>query len=90
MSKNIGLLLLAALAFAFVSGLVLGKNIFSSMGVGYVVGSALGAVGIAIIISLIPAGFFWLVKRKRMPYLDITIWVLWALVSVLSLVGNLK
>jgi hypothetical protein len=89
MSKNISLLLLSALAFAVVSALALGVNISGSAGIGYLVGSALTTVGIAIIVSLIPAGIYWLIKRKRMPGLNITIWVLWVLIAVLSLVGNL-
>lgn len=89
MSKNIGLIILAALVFAVVSALALGINIFGPAGIGYVIGSALGTVGIAIVISLIPAGMYWLLKRKRMPGLNITIWVLWCLIAALSLVGNL-
>lgn len=89
MSKNIGLLIVAALAFAVVSALVLGVNISGFAGIGYIVGSALAAVGIAIVIALIPAGIYWVIKRKRMPGLATTIWVLWGSVAVLSLIGNL-
>ena len=89
MSKNIGLLLVSALVFAMISALILGVNISGSAGVGYVIGSALAAVGVAIIISLIPAGIYWLIKRKRMPGLNITIWILWGSIAILSLIGNL-
>ncbi len=89
MSKNIIFLLVAAIVVATISAVILGLNIFSVAGAGYVVGTAVGAVGIAIILTFVPAGTYWLFKRKRMPGFNITIWILWGLIAVLSLIGNL-
>ena len=89
MSKNLIALLIASLVFAVISSIILGENIFNSSGVGYVFGRALGSVGIAVIIGLIPAGIYWIVKRNTMPRLNIVIWMLWAVVSITSLLGNM-
>ncbi|MFL0801188.1 MAG: hypothetical protein K6L80_12105 [Agarilytica sp.] len=89
MSKNIIFLLAAALVVSAVSAIILGQSISSAAGIGFVIGMAAGTVGIAAILAFIPAGIYWLFKRKRMPGLNITIWVLWGLIAVLSLVGNL-
>ena len=82
-------LIVASLVVAAISALMLGHNIAGAAGIGYVVGMALGSVGIAVILVGIPAGIYWLFARKRMPGLTISIWVLWALVAILSLIGNL-
>lgn len=89
MSKNIIFLLSAALITSAISAIVLGDGIFSFVGMGTVIGMAAAAVGLAIIIALIPAAIYWVFKRKRMPGLNITIWILWGLISASSLVGNL-
>lgn len=88
MSKNYIFLVLAALAMAVISAMLAQQNLFSLDGMGYVVGSAAAAIGIAVVVAAIPAGVYWLVKRKRMPGLSATIWVLWFLVSSLGLFGN--
>lgn len=89
MSKQMVALLLVSILFGVISSMLLGVNITSSAGIGYVFGRGLGTVGLAVIIALIPAGIYWLFKRKQMPGLTITIWALWGLFAVLSLAGNM-
>jgi hypothetical protein len=89
MSKNVIFLVIAALVMAVVSGLLLKQNLSSPAGIGYVVGSTAATIGFAVILAAIPAGIYWLFKRKRMPGFNGTIWVLWFLVSSLSLVDNI-
>lgn len=89
MSKNFILLIVVALVFSVISALALGINISGSSGIGYIIGNAIGTVGAAMIISLIPAGIYWLATRKPMPGLSIVIWVLWGLIAAISLTGNL-
>lgn len=88
--KNIGLLFVVALlAFSVVSVSLLGVNISWSAGINYVMSKAVGSVSLAIVVVLIPAGIYWLVKRQRMPGLNTVIWLLWSLLPVLILVGHL-
>ena len=88
MSKNMIFLVVAALAVGVVSNVIRGVNVLSAAGIGVVVGNALGTVAIAVIIALIPVGIYWLFKRKPMPGLNIVIWSLWALISILALIGS--
>lgn len=90
MSKNLALLLVASLIAAVISAVILGENLSGAMGAGYVVGSALVTVAAAVIIAAIPAGIYWLVKRRRMPGLNAAIWVAWVLIFALTLAGNLS
>ena len=59
--------MVAALVVAVVAAAVLsGVNPVSAAGIGYVLASALMLVGI-------PAGIYWLIKRKPMPGMTIAI-----------------
>jgi len=89
MSKNVFFLVIAALLMAVVSGILLEQNLSSPAGMGYIVGSAAATIGFAVILAAIPAGIYWLFKRKRMPGINGTIWALWFIVSSLSLAGNM-
>lgn len=89
MSKNILFLIIAALVMSVFSGVLLEQNLYSSAGMGFIIGSAAAAIGFAVILAAIPIGIYWLFKRKRMPGLNGTIWVLWFLISLLSLAGNM-
>lgn len=82
-------LLIASILVSAVSVIFLGVNVISPEGIVIVVARALGNVGLAVVVALIPAGIYWLFKRKRMPGLTVAIWVLWGLIAVLSLAGNM-
>jgi hypothetical protein len=89
MFKNIASLAVASLVVAAISAHILGYGITRPEEIGFVIGMALASVGIAVILVGIPAGIYWLFKRKLMPGFSVAIWVIWALVAVLSLIGNL-
>jgi len=42
-----------------------------------------------IMIALIPAGIYKLIKKKSTPGLLILIWILWLLLTVMALFGNM-
>jgi hypothetical protein len=89
MSKSLIALLVAALVVAVVTGLLAGVNPTSAAGMGYVLASALTGIAIAFVLVGIPAGIYWLIKRKPLPGMTIAIWVVWALVQVLLFAGSL-
>jgi hypothetical protein len=89
MSKSLIILLIAALVVAVVLAMLTGINPMSAAGAGYVLGSALTSVAIAFVLVGIPAGIYWLIKRKPMPGMTIAIWVVWILVELLSFAGSL-
>ena len=86
MSKNIIFLLLASVVVSTVP-VIISREAGS---IGVILGSASATVGIAIILSFIPAVVYWLFKRKRMPGLNITIWLLWGVFAAINLVGGLR
>ena len=89
MSKSFIGLLVAALVVAVVTAFLSGVNPASAAGIGYVLASALTGVAIAVVLVGIPAGIYWLIKRKPMPGMTLTIWIVWALVQLLFIVGSL-
>ena len=90
MSKNLVSLIVASLAVSAISALILGHSISGAGGLGNVIGMALASIAIAIVLVGIPAGIYWLFKRKYMPYFNASIWVVWALIAVLNLVSSLR
>ncbi|MEE9614467.1 MAG: hypothetical protein V3W31_05865 [Thermodesulfobacteriota bacterium] len=75
--------------------IVLPKNQFWTMAfisviIGYALlphGEVSGAVGLSIVViafaclvAMVPAGIYWIAKRKRMPGLTVLIWIAWAVV----------
>jgi hypothetical protein len=89
MSKNLVSLLLASIMFSFGSSFIIGIAIFNNSGIGYVIGRAIFPVFVSIMVSLILAVVYWLFKRKKMPYLNALIWIIWALTSIMSLLGSI-
>ena len=90
MSKNLGILLgLSLVLSAIVGSLFLGIRVSSPAGIGWVVGYSLGLILISIILCGIPAGIYWLLKRKKMPGFAISIWIVWGLVFVMATLGNM-
>lgn len=82
MSQNLVFLLIASFIAATISAILKGLTVYSLAVIGYIIGMALGIVGLSIVVSLIPAGVYWLFKRRRMPGLTLLIWSLWGLATI--------
>jgi hypothetical protein len=81
-------LLIAAIFLVYINSLIEKVDITSSAGIGYVVGTFIGGFAFAGILVLISAGVYWLFKRKRMPNLNTTLWVLLVVLLVLGILGK--
>lgn len=88
MSKKIGILLVVSIVLSTIVAILLGIDLSSKQGIGWVIGYGFGSVLISVIFCGIPAGIFWLIKHQSMPKLSIAIWVVWCLIFVLATVGN--
>ncbi|HEX7964430.1 MAG TPA: hypothetical protein VF651_01825 [Gammaproteobacteria bacterium] len=88
MSKSFIGLLAASLVVGVLVALLSGVAPTSAAGIGYVLGAALMPVLIAFVLVGIPAGIYWLVKRKPMPGLTLAIWAVWGLVNLMSILGH--
>ena len=60
----------------------------NSFGIAEILGTAMGLIGITFVVAAIPAFIYWLFKRKTMPGLNILVWVIWAIVAIMSALGN--
>lgn len=79
-------MLITIAATATVSTIMRGHDISTQAGIGFAVGSAIATLGIVTIITSIPVGIYWIIERKRMPGMMITVWVFVALVSIIGLI----
>ena len=90
MFKNLGILsLLSVILSALVGGILMGVNIWSSHGIGWVIGYGFGSILFSIVLCGIPASIYWIIKRNKMPGFDVAIWVVWVLIFVIATIGNL-
>lgn len=83
-------IIIASLLPSFIIGLNSGELSSISTGFGFFLGTLLGIVAISYLIVFIPAGLYWLVKRKLMPGFDKTLWVIWATISVMIFIADLN
>ena len=90
MSRNLLLLIAAALLASVIFWHLSGVEVLSAEGAGLVLVLALGCMGAAIAVSLIPAGIYWLFKRRRMPYLSVVVWGLWGVLALAYLIMALR
>lgn len=93
-SRSVGFLIIAAVAVSAVLA-VMSARILAGTGdilllLVRVILGAVGSVGLAAIVALIPAGIYRLFKRARMPGFDATIWVVWSVYALLSLLGSIR
>lgn len=89
MSKSFAWLLLASLVVGVLVTVLSGVMPTSAAGIGAVIAAALMPVLVAFVLVGIPAGIYWLIKRKPMPGMTVATWVVWGLVNVLVIVGKL-
>jgi hypothetical protein len=57
--------------------------LFSTSTTGELVSHVLALVLIPILIALIPAFLYWVIRRHEMPYLAIVTWILWIILSTI-------
>ncbi len=55
--------------------------IFSGEFLGKILRHSLALLIIPLLVSLIPAGIYWLIKRREMPYWAHWLWILWLLLA---------
>lgn len=77
--------LVVACGFAFTTG----HDLLSRDGLGFVVGYAAGLVMITGLLVMLPMSAYAIVKNRWMPGLHRTMWVVWALLVTLTVVGSL-
>lgn len=51
--------------------------VFAGGAVGMMIRQVVVLVVIPVIVGLIPGSIYWVIKRKRMPYLFHIIWIVW-------------
>lgn len=88
MLKQFTILFIASITLSVVSAVLSGFNPASPEGLGFITGGVLGPVMAAVILASIPAGIYWLFKRKRMPGFMIVIWAIWGIIVLLGILGN--
>lgn len=88
MSKSLCFLIMVALVFSLGAAKFLGVDISTEKGILYVIGSALLAVVLAFLISVLLAGVYWLFTQKRLPGLNGLIWFVWAAIVLLEVWAN--
>lgn len=60
--------------------------LFSNSNIGYLVSHVLALVLIPLIVALIPAFIYWLIRRGEMPHLILITWIIWImLVTIIAL-----
>lgn len=59
---------------------IAGKPLFVAFGMA--VGQSIPLIAMVCLVPMVPAGIYWLIKRKRMPGLSPLIWILWASTNV--------
>jgi hypothetical protein len=77
MSRNIFILIAVAIVTSAIAGKRAGIDVFSAGGSGHVLGGATATIVVAIVLALVPAGIYWLVNRRPMPYLVTVMWGIW-------------
>jgi len=84
------LLIIVSVILALLSAAFSGANIISSLGIASAIGALIAALVIAVVITLLVAGVYWMFKRKRMPNIHTTVWVLCVILLTLGIFGNLQ
>ena len=87
MSRNLLILIAAALVTSAIGWHLAGEDVFSTEGVCIVLVAALGIMGIAIVLALIPVGIYWLLEGGQMPYLSVVVWGVWGLLTLAFLIN---
>ena len=71
---------------SIIEGIIIHKGILGkppAAALGSALGQTIGMIAIAWIVSILPAGIYWLFEKKRMPGQNLLIWIVWAALQVL-------
>lgn len=60
----------------------------SSIDIPRIIGNVIGLIGITYAVAGIFAIIYWLFKRKSVPRFNILVWGIWAIVAIMSTMGN--
>ena len=88
MKKTLIIFCAVSVTLAFGQAFVLNVDLKNAFGVGLLIGLWLFSGGIALVISSIVAGTYWLIMRKLIPGYAIVLWVTYIIFGVLGFVGN--
>jgi len=81
---------LLSIAFTYLTiGLITATNANTPNGMGFILGRAFSNTLFPLIIALIPAGIYKLIKKQSMPGFIIVIWILWVLLTGMALFGSM-
>jgi len=90
LSINVAIMFALSLAFTYATiGLITTPNTNTSYGMGFIFGRALSSTLFPLLVALIPAGIYKLIKKKSMPGFLIVIWALWFLLIAMALFGSM-
>ena len=87
MLKNFIIFFIVSIVAILFAGFFIKVDFTSAYGVGLIIGYWLITGGLAIFITYLPAGIFWLIKRKRMPGTYGLLWVSWLFLYALVFVA---
>lgn len=60
--------------------------LFSGISFGFLISRVLALIIIPLIVALIPAFIYWLIKRSEMPHLFLVVWIIWImLITIIAL-----
>jgi hypothetical protein len=86
MSLSLVLLAVATVLVSATVAVLKGIDFFSAAGSGFVLGRATVDYAITILVAMIPAGIYWLVRRRQMPRLSVVIWSVWIVITLAMLI----
>ncbi|HEU5134595.1 MAG TPA: hypothetical protein VFU13_05565 [Steroidobacteraceae bacterium] len=89
MSRNLLILIAVALVTSAIPWYIVGVDLLTGEGAALILVLALAIIGLAFVLALVPAGIYWLIKRRRMPHLSVVVWVFWGLLTIGNLVNML-
>jgi len=87
--KHLLLMIIASLFLAILSILLSGNNPFSSFGLGYLLSQTVILTGISFLIGGIPSLIIYFVKNKLWKGFFSIIWIIWFLIGVFSMAGQI-
>ena len=77
MKINLWVMGVATVIYAVVAAFLLGENLLSGRGFQLMLGMGFGVLVVTAIVTAIPAGIYWAIKKTTMPYLFVLAWVIW-------------
>ena len=90
LSINIAVMFALTFAFTYATiALITPVNATAPLPMSFILGRSFSGTVFPLLIALIPAGIYKLIKKKSMPGYIIISWTLWALLTFMALFGSM-